>query len=124
MNWTRRAALSLLLRRGGAGIIALALAVAPLAGPAAAADLAAAKRAGLIGERPDGYVGLVRGDAPSDVRALVDRINAERRAAYEDIARRTGAPVRAVGIRAGETLIGSAPAGTYVMTATGEWIRK
>ncbi len=123
MTRTRRRMLSMIGRCGVVALLAWAMpALVPTA--ADAAELDAAKRAGLVGERPDGFVGLVRGDAPADVRSLVNTINAERRAGYEDVARRTGAPVREVGILAGRRLIAAAPPGTYVMTESGQWIRK
>ena len=40
---------------------------------AAAATLDSAKAEGWIGERPDGYLGLVRSDAPADVQAVTRR---------------------------------------------------
>jgi uncharacterized protein YdbL (DUF1318 family) len=49
--------------------------------PAAfAADLSAAKQQGWIGEQNNGYLGLVRGDAPADVKALLANVNAQRKA--------------------------------------------
>jgi len=92
--------------------------------PAAADALDDAKAAGLVGERPNGFLGLVRPNAPSSVRAMVDSINAQRRARYADIARRNNATVRDVGVLAGRKLIGSARAGTYVIDPSGAWRRK
>ena len=124
MMRTRRSALAALLRWSAIAIFLLIGAAALAPSSAEAADLDDAKRQGWVGERPDGYVGLVRGGAPADIQALVTRINGDRRNGYEKVAQRTGASVREVAILAGRRLIGSAPPGTYILTATGEWIRK
>lgn len=101
-------------------LLALGLGLDPvLAGP-----LEDAKAAGLVGERIDGYLGLVDSGAPADVNRLVEQINAERRARYAEIAERQGAPVAAVAQLAGEKLIQRAGAGEYVMGADGRWRRK
>jgi uncharacterized protein len=94
------------------------------AAPAAAASLDQAKAAGQVGERIDGYVGVVDAGAPGDVKALVEKINAERKAKYAEIAEKQGAPVAAVAQIAGKKLIERAPKGEYVMGADGQWQRK
>ena len=53
-----------------APVSALVLALA--AAPVLAADLDGAKAAGQVGERVDGYLGLVDANAPADVKALVE----------------------------------------------------
>ena len=67
--------------------------------PAAAQSLDQAKAAGQVGERIDGFVGVVDANAPGDVRAMVDRVNAERRQKYAGIAaeRATRSQVKAIG---------------------------
>ncbi len=77
-----------------------------------------------MGERIDGYVGVVDAGAPGDVKALVEKINAERKAKYAEIAQKQGAPVAAVAQIAGKKLIERAPKGEYVMGADGQWQRK
>ncbi len=104
-----------------------ALAAAPLwllagAGPAWALDLEQAKAAGLVGEMPDGYLGVVRNQ--QGAAQLAQRINAERREQYRQVAARIGAPLAAVERQAGDRLIQRAPAGVYVMTPNGRWVRK
>lgn len=79
---------------------------------------------GLIGERPDGFVGFVVDEVPADIKKLVDRINKERRAEYEKLARENGTSVDAVQALFGEKLIARQPSGTYVMTAEGVWVKK
>lgn len=92
--------------------------------PAFALDLDAAKAQGWIGERRDGYIGLVSSSAPAEAQALVDTVNAERRAAYQAVAGQNGVPREQVEALAGQKLIGRAAPGTFVMDAAGRWIRK
>jgi len=93
-------------------------------GPAQAGPLEDAKAEGLVGERIDGYVGVVDSGAPGSVKSLVDQINAEREAKYAEIAKKQGAPVAAVAQIAGTKLIERAPRGEYVMGASGQRQRK
>jgi uncharacterized protein YdbL (DUF1318 family) len=83
-----------------------------------------AKAAGYVGERPDGQAGIVKGDAPAAVKALVEQINGERRKGYESIARKRGIPFDAVAAQAGKKLIERTPTGQYIMTAGGQWVKK
>ena len=91
---------------------------------AQAGPLEDAKAAGLVGERIDGYLGVVGSSAPADVAQLVKQVNAEREAKYADIAQKQGAPVAAVAQIAGTKLIERAGPGEYVMGADGRWQRK
>jgi len=100
------------------------LALGLLAAPAHADALDDAKAAGQVGERIDGYVGVVDANAPASVRALVDQINARREAKYKEIADKQGAPVAAVAQITGKRLIERAPAGQYVLGADGQWRQK
>ena len=95
-----------------------------LAAPARAASLDQAKEAGQVGERIDGYVGVVDANAPADVRAMVDQINGERKTKYQEIADKQKAPLAAVAQIAGKKLIERTPAGQYVLGADGQWRKK
>lgn len=103
---------------------ALFLALALLAPPVVAGALDDAKAAGLVGERIDGYLGVVDGSAPGDVKKLVDQVNAEREAKYAEIAKKQDAPIEAVAQIAGKKLIKRAAKGEYVMGADGKWQQK
>jgi uncharacterized protein YdbL (DUF1318 family) len=94
------------------------------AGVAVAVELADAKAAGQVGERPDGYLGLVHDDAPAEVKALVDDVNAKRRAEYAKIAAQNDTSVDVVGTLAGRKLVERTEAGRYVMTPAGKWLKK
>jgi len=92
--------------------------------PAAAQSLDQAKAAGQVGERIDGYVGVVDANAGGDIRALVDEVNAERQAKYAEIAAERGISVQAVAQIAGQKLIERAASGQYVLGADGQWRQK
>jgi len=99
-------------------VAALALAV-----PAAAGPLDDAKTAGFVGEQPDGYLGLVRPDAPADVAAMVADINAKRRAHYADIAAGTGSTVDQVGAVVAQKVYQEAAPGHYLLV-NGQWVQR
>lgn len=103
---------------------ALLLAAGVLAGTAWADALADARAAGYVGERPDGYVQVIDNSAPSSVQALVNEINAQRRAYYQDIANQYGISLEQAGIRGAELLYPRLPPGTPVMLQNGQWSRK
>lgn len=105
---------------------AIALSAALLSAPVAvmAGPLDDAKAAGLVGERIDGFLGVVPGSAPGDVQALVEEVNAKRRKKYEEVAGQRGVPTEAVAAIAGEKLVKRADSGEYVAGADGRWTRK
>jgi uncharacterized protein len=94
------------------------------AAPAGAQALADLKTKGLVGERPDGYLGVVAPNASADVAGTVQRLNDERRAVYQQIAQKQNLPLAQVEAVAGAKLVREAPTGTYVMDASGKWQRK
>jgi hypothetical protein len=112
-----------LLRALAALGLALAL-VLGAASPGLAAPLDDAKAAGLIGERPDGYVAAVKPNPTPDISRLVQQVNDKRRAAYQDIASKTNTPVTQVGAVTAEKLRGKARPGELFMDASGRWIPK
>ena len=91
---------------------------------AAAASLDSAKSDGWVGEQPNGYLGLVRNDAPKDVKALVEDVNAKRKARYQQIAQQQGAPLAEVEKVGGQTAIEKTRPGHYVKDASGRWRKK
>lgn len=115
MTITRRVLMQAFL-----GIIVFGAAVVPAAW---ALELDEAKAKGWIGERRDGYVGVIDG-APAEALALVGRINDERREVYTGVATQNGVPLPQVEALAGQKLISRAAPGQFVMDASGRWIRK
>ncbi len=110
-------------RIGIAALVALALLAVP-SGGVLANPLDDAKKTGSVGERPDGYLGVVGGNAGADVITLVQETNGKRRNRYSEIGRKNGMSVESVAARAGAKLVKNASPGEYVMTSSGKWIQK
>jgi len=88
----------------------------------ATADLIAkAKAERLVGERPDGYLGLVTGSTPEEIVRAVRETNIKRKAVYADLARAKGATIEVVAALTGEKLIARASKGEMVMDTSGNW---
>ncbi|GAA5114613.1 YdbL family protein [Alloalcanivorax gelatiniphagus] len=87
-----------------------------------ALDLNQAKSQGLVGEQPNGYLGVVK--ATPEAVELVSDINDKRRAAYERIAKQNGITLEQVANLAGQKAIEKTPGGEYVKTPTGQWVEK
>jgi hypothetical protein len=109
--------------------IFIALAIASLAivsAPAAHAgdpQLEAAISAGEVGERIDGYLGVVGSADPAVVRK-VQEINNKRRALYEQLSQQTGTTVAQVARVTGEKQIARIGSGQYYMDESGAWVKK
>ena len=94
---------------------AMALLMSLLIGtPALALELDAAKSQGLVGERADGYLGIVVESPSAEVKALVEDVNAKRRARYQQIASNNNIDLADVEARAGQRAI--------ELTASGGWV--
>ena len=96
-----------------------------LASPASAQDPAtilAAKRAGQIGERYDGYLGYVTAPSPG-LRRQVDAVNIRRRSLYYSLASRKGVSPEEVGITAACSLLRRIGVGEYYLQGQGGWQR-
>jgi len=106
-------------------LLMLAFASLAAAVPALAEEAAAivqARRAGLIGERYDGYLGFVT--APSaELRRQVNAINIRRRSLYYDLATRKGVTPEEVGITAACSLLRRISVGEYYLLGQGGWRR-
>jgi hypothetical protein len=103
-------------------LVLVAVALLLITGQAVVADaLDDAKAAGLIGERPDGFVAAVQPNPTPDIAALVKNINRKRAAAYERIADESGTPVEQVGALAAEKVRQQSPPGHYFMNPNGSW---
>ncbi len=108
-------------------LLLIVLAAASLAMPASApaqdpATIVAAKRAGQIGERYDGYIGYVIAPSPG-LRRQVDAVNIRRRSLYSGLAVRKGVSPQEVGITAACSLLRRIPIGEYYFAAQGGWQR-
>ncbi|MDH3747659.1 MAG: YdbL family protein [Gammaproteobacteria bacterium] len=88
-----------------------------------AANLDQAKRDGLVGERADGYLGLVVTSAPGDVVELVAEINKKRKAEYQRIAAANNLTLEQVQALAGKKAIEKTRAGDWILV-NGGWRQK
>ena len=83
----------------------------------------AARRAGTVGERYDGYLGYV--SAPSaGLRSQVDAVNIRRRSLYSNLATSRGVSPQEVGITAGCQLLRRVEVGQAYMLSDGVWRRR
>ena len=89
------------------------------------AEIEAAKSAGVVGERIDGYLGIVdNGAVDASLRRRLNEINARRRAAYDEVAVGASATVAQVARVTGEKQIERVPPGQFYMDESGRWVRK
>ena len=103
----------------------LLLLVALLAVPAAAQTPAvdAARAAGQVGERYDGYLG-VAAPVSAAVRSQVASINIRRRSLYSNLAASRGVSPADVGITAGCQLLARVGFGEAYLWTEGGWRRR
>jgi len=96
-----------------------------MAVPAAAQTPAvdAARAAGAIGERYDGYVG-VASPVSASIRSQVASINIQRRSLYSRLAQSKGASPQEVGVTAGCQLLARVGVGQTYMLGDGVWRRR
>ena len=83
-----------------------------------------AKQQGLLGERPEGYLGLADPSSSSDTVNLMKDINRKRRDVYKGIAEKNGTALSAVEALAGEKAIEKTPTGQFIMQPDGIWTPK
>lgn len=96
------------------------LALPLLATPATAQSLDELRASGKLGERHDGFA-VARDPAAAE---LVKEINAKRTAIYQQQADKQGVPLAEVGKVYANEIVEQVPAGTWILTADGEWRRK
>jgi uncharacterized protein YdbL (DUF1318 family) len=109
--------------RATLALSAAALALTGLAAPAfAQRDPAyeAARSSGKVGEKPDGYLGVV-GGADASVKKLVDDLNIKRRALYAQKAQAASATLEEYALTAGCLAISRTAPGEKYMTPQGAW---
>ena len=102
-------------------LLALSLPVLAMNLQQAMAALGQAKAQGLVGEQPNGYLGVVQSSADSE--AVVKLINDARRAEYSRMARQNNIAVADVEAIAGQKAIERTASGHFVLI-DGEWIKK
>ena len=103
--------------------IATSLAVAGLATPAIAQRdpaYAAARAAGKVGEKIDGYLGIV-GSGDAALQAVVNDINIKRRALYASRAKAANATLDEYALTAGCQAIAATSVGEKYQAPDGSW---
>jgi hypothetical protein len=90
--------------------------------PAFAMSVEEAKTKGLVGEKANGYLGVVN-PGSQEAQSLTNEVNKKRRQAYEDIAARNRTQLDAVEALAGEKAIQNTKPGHFV-EGPGGWTRK
>ncbi len=111
------------LRRTALGTALAALALSSFALPAQAQRdpaYAAARANGEVGEKMDGYLGIV-GASTADLRAMVDDINIRRRAVYAERAQAEGATLEEYALTAGCLAISRTTPGEMYQAPDGSW---
>lgn len=83
-----------------------------------------AKRAGTVGERIDGYLGVTDLSASAEIRAAVNDINIRRKDLYTNLARSKGVSPLAVAKLSGEKLVQQTPRGQMIMGEDLRWRKK
>lgn len=111
------------LMTGGALILQTSGDNVAAAQSSAKAVVDAAKSRGEIGERIDGYLGVV-GSPSAAVRAAMDEINIGRKSVYTELAREQNVKTEVVARLTGEKQIAKAARGEFVMGETGQWAKK
>ena len=104
--------------------LALAVALALVAGPAVAetpaSAVARARAAGQIGERFDGFLGIAVDGGPL-LRHQVQAINIRRRSLYSQFAASRGVTLQEVGITAACQLLGTVGVGERYVLSDNVW---
>ena len=95
---------------------------AALPAAAFALSLEEAKTRGLVGEKRNGYLGVVN-PSSQEAQSVVNEVNQKRRQAYEDIAARNKTPLATVEALAGEKAIQNTRPG-YFVEGPGGWTKK
>ncbi|MBB3104920.1 hypothetical protein FHR87_003348 [Azomonas macrocytogenes] len=102
-------------------LLALSLPAAAINLDEAMSALSGAKASGQLGEKPDGYLGVIKSDGQAE--AIAAQINQARRAEYQRLASQNGIDISNVEAIAGKKAIEKTPAGQYVQI-NGSWVRK
>lgn len=87
----------------------------------AMSGLGSAKELGLVGEQPDGYLGVVT--ASGDAAAIVKLINDARREQYQRLAKDNSLALPDVQSMAGQKAIEKTQSGHYIQV-NGKWAKK
>ncbi len=88
-----------------------------------AGEVARVKGSGAVGERADGYLGIVTPPNP-DAQKLIDRVDAARRVFYDRVAKQNAAPLGEVEKLAGANRLLDAAVGDWIQPPNVGWMIK
>jgi uncharacterized protein YdbL (DUF1318 family) len=112
--------LSLSVTIAGLGALLLGLTAGAATAEPRDPAYAAARAAGQVGEKPDGYLGVV-GAGNAALRAMVDDLNIKRRAIYSQKAQAQHATVEEYALTSGCLLIAQTARGEKYQAPDGTW---
>ncbi len=87
-----------------------------------AISLEQAKQQGLVGEMPNGYLGVVV--ASHDVNVLVETVNKKRKDLYLKLANKNNLTMEQVTALAAEKAIKKTKPGHLIQNSAGKWVKK
>lgn len=86
-------------------------------------ELDDAKAQGLVGEKANGYLGLVVESAPASVKQVVETINSKRKEKYMEVANARNISLAQVEAIAGQKAMEKTKSGHYI-EVNGRWVKK
>jgi len=101
--------------------LCLALPAAAMSLNEAMSALGQAKASGQLGEKPDGYLGVVQSSGQAE--EIASQINQARHAEYHRLAQKNGISVSDVEAIAGKKAIEKTPPG-QIIQLNGSWVKK
>jgi uncharacterized protein YdbL (DUF1318 family) len=101
---------------------ACALLVSTMAFSAWALSLGDAKQQGLVGEMPNGYLGVVVDS--TEAKNLVTSVNQKRKSIYMNLARKNKITMQQVTALAGKKALAKTQSGHLTKNAAGQWVKK
>lgn len=125
MQRTKRKQFHALRRRRFLSIVvaaSVAAATGLVAVPAAAQTLNQLRASGAVGEGYDGYARVRQ--PGGNATAVVEAVNAKRRAIYAKRAGEQGTTAGEVGRVYARQILAKAPPGTWFLMESGQWVRK
>ncbi|MBT3196284.1 MAG: YdbL family protein [Gammaproteobacteria bacterium] len=105
-------------------LAALLLTLLFISAPLSASPLDEAKNSGYIGEKTNGYLGIVNKNAPASIKQLAETINLKRKKQYREIANKRNTPLNAVETTVGKKLLHRAQQNHhFYQLESGNWQR-
>ncbi|NRA53353.1 MAG: YdbL family protein [Gammaproteobacteria bacterium] len=89
---------------------------------ALALTLQQAKQAGMVGERTDGYLGVIKGQ--TQAKKLVLTVNKKRLTVYRHLATKNKISLANIAKLAGKKAIAKTVKGHYIQSSQGGWVKK